>query len=137
MQGDFEVVDYRLLKQEGKKECRILSLDCGKEILEYLATKTRNHRYPLFDHHVYINSGKRIDSISNIETPDLSSEVASLIVKSHNNYIMQQSAYRMGMGKAFDEANKLYVLFLYTKHIAQLISLTSLSSSPPPILGSD
>ena len=58
MAGDFEVVDCRSLTQEGKEECRILSLDCSKEFLDYLATKTRNHKYPLFDHHVYINGGK-------------------------------------------------------------------------------
>ena len=37
MKGDFEVVDCRTLKQEGKEECRILSLDPSKEFLEYLA----------------------------------------------------------------------------------------------------
>ena len=44
MKGDFEVVECRTLKQEGKEDCRILSLDCSKEFLEYLATKTRNQR---------------------------------------------------------------------------------------------
>lgn len=64
MNGDFEVVDSTTLKQEGKEDCRLLSLNCSKEFLEYLATKTRNHRYRLFDHHVYINGGKRSDSVS-------------------------------------------------------------------------
>ena len=110
MKGDFEVVECRTLKQEGKEDCRILSLDCSKEFLEYLATKTRNQRYPLFDHHVYINGGKRLDSKSNADAPELSPEVASLLIKTHNDYIMQQSAYRMGVGKAFDEAIRQYVL---------------------------
>ena len=94
MQG--EVVDCRTLKQEGKEECRILSLDCSKEFLDYLATKTRNHRYPLFDHHVYVNGVKRSDfSASDTEIPDLSKEVASLLVKSHEGFSLQD-----GYGKS-------------------------------------
>ena len=59
---------------------------------------------------MYINGGKRIDSKSNTDAPELSPEVATLLIKTHNDYIMQQSAYRMGVGKAFDEAVKQYVL---------------------------
>ena len=113
MAGDFEVVDCRTLKQEGKQDCRILSLDCSKEFLEYLATKNRNHRYPLFDHHVYVNGGKRLDSTTEFDAPDLSAEVASMLVKSHNDYILKQSAYKMGLGKAFEEAAKRYKNFSY------------------------
>ena len=83
-----------------------MSLDCSKEFLAYLATKTRNHRYPLFDHHVYINGGKRVDSKSEYEAPELTKVVASMLIKSHSNYILQQSVYKMGMGKAFDEATR-------------------------------
>ena len=114
MTGDFEVVDCRLLKQEGKEECRILSLDPSKEFLDYLATKTRNHRYPLFDHFVYINGGKRSDSVSEYNAPDLSAEAASMLVKSHNEFILQHSAKKLGLGKAFEDAARYNICLLYT-----------------------
>ena len=100
MVGDFEVVDSRTLRQEGKEDCRLLSLDCSKEFLDYLATKTRNHRYKLFDHYVYINGGKRSDSTTEYNAPNLDPEAATMLVKSNIDAILRHTAQRHGLGKA-------------------------------------
>ena len=108
MKGDFEVVDSTTLKQEGKEDCRILSLNCSKEFLDYLATKPRNHRYRMFDHHVYINGGKRSDSVSEYTAPNLSPEAAEKLILSNVDTIMRHAARRQGLGQAFEEALKYY-----------------------------
>ena len=54
-----------------------------------------------------------MDSTTDFDAPDLSAEVASMLVKSHNDYILKQSAYKMGLGKAFEEAAKRYKTFYF------------------------
>ena len=53
---------------------------------------------------MYINGGKRFDSTSDYSAPDLSAEAASMLVKSHNEFILQHSAKKLGLGKAFEDA---------------------------------
>ena len=136
MVGDFEVVDSRTLKQEGKEDCRVLSLDCSKEFLEYLATKTRNHRYRLFDHYVYINGGKRSDSVSDYTTLSLEHEAASKLVKSNIDTILRHAAQRHGLSKAFDEAIRYkniiykYKLTLNITYYGPTIEITYINMSP-------
>ena len=125
MVGDFEVVDSRTLRQEGKEDCRVLSLDCSKEFLEYLATKNRNHRYS--HQRVYINGGKRADSVSDYNAPNLDPEAASSLVKSNIDAILRHTAQRHGLGKAFDEAIKYAVIIITS--ITGYIIYTNLSSS--------
>ena len=61
MTGDFTIVDCRTLTKEGKENCRLLSLNCSDEFLAYLATKTKNHRYKVYNSRVWINGGRRSD----------------------------------------------------------------------------
>ena len=82
MHGDFEVIDSRTLKIKGRKDCRLLSLDCSPEFLDFLATKPRNFRYPMISHKVYINGGKRSDSPTEYTAPRLSHEDSAKLVKS-------------------------------------------------------
>ena len=71
-----------------------MSLNCSKEFLEYLATKTRNHGYRIFDHYVYINGGKRVDSVSNYKAPNLDPEATIKLVKSNIDTILRHAAHR-------------------------------------------
>ena len=113
MHGDFEVIDSRTLKIEGRKDCRLLSLDCSPEFLDYLATKPRNHRYPMISHKVYINGGKRSDSLTEYTAPRLSHEDSAKLVKSHSGWILETLARKMGLGKEFTEAEKYAIIILY------------------------
>ena len=42
MKGDFTIVDSHALTEEGKEDCRLLSLNCSDEFLAYLATKPKH-----------------------------------------------------------------------------------------------
>ena len=69
IRGSFKLVDCRTLTAEGREGCRVVSLDCSPEFLEYLATKPKNHRFAFLYSFLYINGGKRSDSLSVYNTP--------------------------------------------------------------------
>ena len=127
MKGDFEIVDCRTLTGEGKENCRLLSLSCSTEFLAYLATKPKNYRYNLYGMRVFINGGKRLDSTSEYNTPQLPPNITAKLIKSNKNQIMTYAANRIGLGKAmaaevryiYRKSNKKYInnmpfLSLYT-----------------------
>ena len=115
IKGDFEVVDCRTLVGEGKENCRLLSLNCSDEFLEYLANQTKNHRYKLFGSRVFINGGKWIDSQSEYTTIKLPPEIAAAFLKSNKNQIMTYSANRIGLGRAMTEAQRCCLISQFTK----------------------
>ena len=106
MQGDFTIVDCRTLVGDGRQHCRLLSLNCSEEFLNWLATKTKNHRYPAYHSSVYINGGRRSDSTTDYNAPKLTSEATNNLLKSNNKQIMLHSGTRFGFGKEIAEQNR-------------------------------
>ena len=109
MKGDIKIVESRTLKFEDREECRPLSLDCSEEFLQYLATKTRNHKYNVYRMKVYINGGKRSDSQSEYNAPVLDAETSTKIVQSNSGVILQHSAARLGYQKEFNHSTRYTV----------------------------
>ena len=134
MKGDFEVVDCRTLTGEGKESCRLLSLSCSTEFLAYLAGKTKNHRYKLYGSKVFINGGKRIDSKSEYNAPQLPSDITDKLIKANKNQIMTYAANRLGLGKAM-AAEQRYAKYLHKQsksYNPNTLSSCLLYTSPSP-----
>ena len=106
MKGDFTVVDCRTLTGEGKENCRLLTLNCSTEFLEYLATKLKSDRYTLYHSTVFINGGKRKDSVSDYSGPDLTPEITGKLLKANTNQIQLYSAHRLGIRKAMERSQR-------------------------------
>ena len=102
MKGDFTVVDSRALTDEGKEDCRLISLSCSDEFLAYLATKTKNYKYKCYNSKVWINEGRRID----YDAPDLPRDLATMLLRSNNKAIMIHGADRYGLRKQLLNALK-------------------------------
>ena len=64
MRGSFKLIDCRTLTAEGRQGCRVISLDCSAEFLDWLATKPKNYRFGFLYSYLYINGGKRSDSLT-------------------------------------------------------------------------
>ena len=105
VKGDFKIVDRRTLVGDGRQHCRLLSLSRSEEFFEWLATKNKNHRYTVYHSLVLINGGRKADSVSSYDAPQLSIEASSSLLKSNNNQIMLHSGTRLGYGKEIEEQN--------------------------------
>ena len=79
MKGSFKLIDCRTLTAKGRQGCGVISLDCSPEFLDWLAKKPKNYRFGYLYSYLYINGGKRSDSITQYNTPALSPEASSSI----------------------------------------------------------
>ena len=96
-----------LFKFEDREECRLVSLDCSEEFLQFLATKTWNWKYSVYGKKVYINGGKRSDSQSEYNVLVLNKDASTKIVQANSGIILQHSAARLGYQKQFNESSRL------------------------------
>ena len=107
MKGSFKLVDCRTLTAEGREGCRVVSLDCSPEFLDYLATKPKNHRFAFLYSFLYINGGKRSDSLSVYNTPALSPEASSQIHQWKGGEVMKTAFQAWGVPQAFATSTRL------------------------------
>ena len=77
----------------------------------------------MISHKVYINGGKRSDSLSDYNAPRLSHEDSAKLVKSHSSWILETLAQKMGLGKEFAEAEKYRSQKIY---LYKTLTLTTL-----------
>ena len=109
MRGSFKLVDCRTLTAEGRQGCRVISLDCSAGFLEWLATKPKNHKFGFLYSYVYINGGKRADSITQYNTPALSPEASRQIHKWKGGEVMKTAFQAWGIPQAFASSTR-YVI---------------------------
>ena len=96
---NFKIVDCRTLTVEGKVNCRLLSLKCSTEFLAYVATKTKNHWYKLYNIRVFINGGQCLDSTTEYNALQLSPDIIEKVLKSNrSNQIMMYHANWIELG---------------------------------------
>ena len=69
MRGSFKIVDCRTLTAEGREGCRVISLDCSPDFLEYLASKKKNHKFNFIYSYLYINEEKEVTVYQSITPP--------------------------------------------------------------------
>lgn len=115
MEGSFKLVNCRTLTAEGRQECQVISLDCSAEFLEWLATKPKNYRFGFLYSYLYINGGKRSDSITQYQTSALSPEASSLMHQWKGGEVMKTAFRAWGIPQAFDSSTRLvykYICFL-------------------------
>ena len=97
----------------------MVSLDCSPEFLEYLATKPKNHRFA-FLYFLYINWGKRSDSLSVYNTPALSPEASSQIHQWKGGEVMKTAFQAWGIPQAFATSTRLVHKKSYKKVLVYL-----------------
>ena len=91
IRGSFTVVDCRTPKEAGKEGCRIISIEGSPEFLAYLATVPKNHQFKIMYKKIYINGGKRLDSVSANTAPQLTHSASAQLVKGVNELIMKSA----------------------------------------------
>ena len=134
LRGTFTVVNCRTFTAEGKENCRVLSLDCTAEFLDYLKTTDRNYKFRVGHKGVYINGGVRKDSGVN-NAPRLTEAMVSSILRGSNSTIMRMAAKRYGVEKEYEAATRLdklkkTYLQIYTYLIRPPSSYSHLSTGP-------
>ena len=124
IKGTFTIVDCRTLTEAGKEGCRIISIKGSPEFMDYLATIKKQHQFKVLHKRIYLNGGKRADSLSSYTAPRLNHAASSQFVKGVNELIMQSASKMYNAMHAFPD--KRYKTLL--KYIKPIKSNTYLSS---------
>ena len=101
IKGSFTIVDCKTLKEAGKEGCRIVSIEGSPEFLSYLATTPKNHQFKVLYKKIYINGGKRLDSVTAHTGPLLPHAASAQLVKGINDVIMKSTQKRYENMRAF------------------------------------
>ena len=98
--------------------------------MEYLATTTKQHQFRILHKKIYLNGGKRADSISDYTAPTLTHAASTQLIKGVNDLIMSSASKMYKSLRAFPDArlnfliNKcsflLVKLLLSTLYIGQI-----------------
>ena len=60
--------------------------------MNYLATTSKQHQFKIMHKKIYLNGGKRVDSLSDYSAPTLTHEALTRLVKGVNDLIMKSAS---------------------------------------------
>ena len=123
-------MDCRTLTAEGRQGCRVISLDCSADFLDWLATKPKNYKFGFLYSYLYINGGKRSDSLTQYNTPALSPEASSMIHQWKGGEVMKTAFRAWGIPQAFATSTRLDITIYLVKQKSKLKLMSNYIASP-------
>ena len=91
IRGTFTIIDCRTLSEAGKEGCRIISIEGSPAFMNFLTTIDKQHQFKILHKKIYINGGKRADSVSEYTAPTLTHKASQQLVKGVNDLIMSSA----------------------------------------------
>ena len=109
IKGTFTIVDCRTLTEEGKTGCRIISIEGSPEFMEYLATVPKQQQFKILHKKIYLNGGKRSDSVSEYTALKLTHAASAQFVKGVNDLIMKSASKMYGSARTQTDRQNEYI----------------------------
>ena len=138
IKGTFTVVDCRTLTEEGKAGCRIVSIEGSPEFMDYLATVPKQQQFKILHKKIYVNGGKRSDSLSEYTAPKLTHAASTQLVKGVNDLIMKSASKMHGASRAQpDNQYSINKITLENKLTKTILTLSNIGRTMDQIMDED
>ena len=134
IRGTFTIIDCRTLSDAGKEGCRVISIEGSPAFMAYLATTSKQHQFRILHKKVYLNGGKRSDSVSDYTAPTLTHSASIQLIKGVNDLIMTSATKRYQSQRAFPERRckiSIYIINLCVQANCYLFLQTGLTKDQP------